>query len=224
MPKRFFSKGEAILYGWDALKGRFLFFLNLVILVVAINIVLSIFPTFISENAPVAVAAAAGATSWIILMWMETGAMLISLRTIDDRKPRFSDLWSSYPVLVSYIAGSTLYALAVAIGLALLVVPGIYLAIRLQFYGYLIIDKGMGAIEALQESGNLTQGVKINLFLFGLGFMALNILGALALGVGLFITIPVTWIAKAYVYRRLQMQAENEDAPALPEPPVGVSL
>jgi uncharacterized membrane protein len=224
MPKRFFSKGEAILYGWDALTGRFLFFLSLIILVVVTNIFFSSFPTFISEKAPMAMAAAAWAMSWIILMLMEMGAMLISLKTVDDRGPRFSDLWSAYPVLVSYVAGSILYALAVAVGLALLVVPGIYLAIKLQFYGYLIIDKGMGAIEALQESGNLTQGVKINLFLFGLGLMALNILGALALGVGLFITIPMTWIASAYVYRRLQMQADNEDVPALPEPPVGVSL
>ena len=224
MPKRFFSKGEAILYGWDALKERFLFFLSLVILVVATNIFLSSFPTFISEKTPMVVAAAAGTMSWIILMLIEMGTMQISLKTVDDRGLRFSDLWSASPVLVSYIAGSALYALAVAVGLALLVVPGVYLAIRLQFYGYLIIDKGMGAIEALQKSGNLTQGIKLDLFLFGLGLMALNILGALALGVGLFITIPMTWIASAYVYRRLQMQADNEDAPALPEPPVGVSL
>lgn len=224
MPKRFFSKGEAIIYGWDALKGRFLFFLSLIILVVSINIVLSSLPIFIPEEAPVAVAAAAGAIFCIILVLMEMGIRRISLKTIDNREPRFSDIWSAYPVLVSYIAGNILYALAVIVGLAFLIVPGIYLAIRLQFYGYLIIDKGMGAIEALKESGSLTRGVKINLFLLGLGLIALNILGAMALGVGLFITIPMTWIASAYVYRRLQMQADNEDAPALPEPPVGVSL
>jgi uncharacterized membrane protein len=100
----------------------------------------------------------------------------------------------------------------VAIGFVFLIVPGIYLAVKYQFYDYLIVDKGMGPIEAIKRSGVLTEGVKWNLVLFWLALVGINILGMIALGVGLIATVPVSWLANAYVYRRLQLQAENNGA------------
>jgi uncharacterized membrane protein len=95
-------------------------------------------------------------------------------------------------------------------------VPGIYLALKYQFYNYLIRDQGKGLVEAIRISGVLTEGVMWNLVLFWLmlaginilGMLAgINILGMLALGIGLTITVPLSWLATAYVYRRLQLQA-----------------
>jgi len=37
-------------------------------------------------------------------------------------------------------------------------------------------------------------------------------LGNAALGVRLIASVPISWLANAYVYRRLQLQAENEGA------------
>ena len=48
--------------------------------------------------------------------------------------------------------------------------------------------------------------------LFWLALVGINILGMIALGVGLIATVPVSWLANAYVYRRLQLQAENNSA------------
>jgi uncharacterized membrane protein len=42
----------------------------------------------------------------------------------------------------------------IGVGMVLLVVPGIYLAVRYQFMPYLIIDKGMQPMDALRAAGN----------------------------------------------------------------------
>ena len=61
-------------------------------------------------------------------------------------------------------------------------------------------------------SGVLTEGVMWNLVLFWLMLAGINILGMLALGIGLIVTIPLSWLATAYVYRRLQLQVQNAGA------------
>ena len=101
------------------------------------------------------------------------------------------------------VGASIVYGLIVVGGLILLVVPGIYLALRLQFYSYYIIDKNAGSIDSLKMSWKATEGNVINIFLFELLLIGINILGAIALVVGLLVTIPVSVIAVTLLYRKL---------------------
>jgi uncharacterized membrane protein len=98
---------------------------------------------------------------------------------------------------------SILYGLIVGVGFILLVVPGIYLALRLQFYSFYVVDKNAGITDSLKMSWEATKGNTLNIFLFVLILIALNILGAIALLVGLLVTIPVSFIAVALLYRKL---------------------
>jgi uncharacterized membrane protein len=91
----------------------------------------------------------------------------------------------------------------VAGGLILLIVPGIYLGLKYQFFSYLIVDKELGVLDSLKESSQITQGVKWQLFGFSLALIGINILGALAFGIGLLVTIPLTVVAHVFVYRKL---------------------
>jgi uncharacterized membrane protein len=90
----------------------------------------------------------------------------------------------------------------------LLVIPGIIWSIRFHFFSYLIVDKGVSPIEALKKSSKITKGTKWDLFLFGILLVFINILGALALLVSLFVTMPATMVANAFVYRKLLSQEE----------------
>ena len=54
--------------------------------------------------------------------------------------------------LISAVIASIIMGIAVAIGIFLLIVPGIYLAIRLQFYSAYIVEEDCGIIESLQKS------------------------------------------------------------------------
>ena len=75
---------------------------------------------------------------------------------------------------------------------------------------FLVVDRKLDPVEALRESSRLTQGVKGQLLVFALLIAAVNLVGAIALLVGLLVTIPTTVIAAAYVLRRLQSRAAQQ--------------
>jgi uncharacterized membrane protein len=212
MSPRFFSKSEAILFGWNTLKKNFGFFLGMLAIVVAINLLVGLVMSSFSEEAPKVLVIAVSAISWILDLLISMGVIRITLKFCDQEQATYRDLFSAYRLLLNYLVGSIVYGIMVASGFVFLIAPGIYLAVKYQFYDYLIIDKGMGPIDAIKRSGVLTEGVKRNLVLFWLALVGINILGMIALGVGLIATVPVSWLANAYVYRRLQLQAENNSA------------
>ena len=109
-------------------------------------------------------------------------------------------------------------------GFILLIVPGIIWAIKYQFAQYLVIDKGYKPIEAIKKSGQITKDAKWSLLLLGLLSGLINVLGAIALVVGLFATVPTTMVAKAFVYRKLleHPEAETEPQSTSPTPPVPI--
>ncbi|VVB64462.1 Uncharacterised protein [uncultured archaeon] len=212
MSPRFFSKSEAVLFGWNTLKKNFGFFLGMLAIVVAINLLVGLVMSSFSEEAPKVLVIGVSAISWMLDLLISMGVIKITLKFCDQERTTYRDLFSAYRLLLNYLVGSIVYGIMVAIGFVFLIVPGVYLAVKYQFYDYLIVDKGMGPIEAIKRSGVLTEGVKWNLVLFWLALVGINILGMLALGVGLIATVPVSWLANAYVYRRLQLQAENNSA------------
>jgi uncharacterized membrane protein len=212
MSPRFFSKSEAILFGWNTLKKNFGFFIGMLAIVVAVNILVGLVISSFSEEAPRVLVVAVSAISWILDFLISMGVIRITLKFCDQEPAAYRDLFSAYRLLLNYMVGSIVYGIMVAIGFVFLIFPGIYLAVKYQFYDYLIVDKGMGPIDAIKRSGVITEGVKRNLVLFWLALVGINILGMIALGVGLIATVPVSWLANAYVYRRLQLQAENDRA------------
>lgn len=126
---------------------------------------------------------------------------------LHDGKPlNYSHFYSLYRLTLRFLGASILYGLIVMVGFILLVIPGIIWAIKFQFYSFLIVDKGVGIMDSLKQSSAMTEGVKVDLFLFALLLVAINIIGAVALGVGLFVTIPTTIMATVFVYRKLLSQ------------------
>ncbi len=95
----------------------------------------------------------------------------------------------------------------------------VYARARLTFVEYLVLDAGKGPMEAVKDSFRITQWSvgKLVLFMFALGI--LNILGALALLVGLLVTIPVSILATAHLYRTFYAAAPTPVVPLAPAAP-----
>lgn len=144
-----------------------------------------------------------------IQLYLGLGFTKIMLLLLDDNFARVSDLLSSFRMFLSYFVGSFLYGFGVIIGLFMLVIPGIYVAIRFQFYPYYIIEHGDTGIAALQKSFNDTKQMTLELFLFGITVVAANVLGAALLGIGIIITYPITTMATAIIYKGLVEESEQ---------------
>ncbi|NMC36555.1 DUF975 family protein [Candidatus Beckwithbacteria bacterium] len=197
-----FSTSEAVSFAWQTVKQNLGFFLLLLLILFGISF-MSSFVTKALEDGPVFLTIIFQLISTAISLMIGLGMMKITLAFVDGEKPEFNELFSTLPYIVKYFLASILYGLIVTVGLVLLIVPGIMWAIKYAYMPFVIIDKNLGPIEALKESAKITKGSRWQILLFGLTMIGVEILGLLALVVGLLVAVPVVMVASAYVYRQL---------------------
>lgn len=203
------SASEAIRFGWETFKKRPWFFIGAIVIVFLISSILSAVGETGAEEI--------GSGSIILILatlviniFIEMGLIAFALKAHDDvGGAAFANLWHPASFL-PYVGVKILTALAVLLGLVLLIVPGIIAALALMFATYLVIDRKLGVIEALKESARLTKGNRWNLLILMLALVGINILGALALLVGLLVSVPVSLLAIAHAYRTLSHLPHEE--------------
>ena len=81
--------------------------------------------------------------------------------------------------------------------------PGIYLALRLQFFQAFIIEENAGIIESLHKSWEITKGQALPLFILALVMIGILILGCILFGIGIFVAVPLIYMMYGYVFRKL---------------------
>lgn len=150
----------------------------------------------------------------VLRVIISIGMIKIALKFLAEEKPEFKELFNFKGSFWRFVGGSILYGLIVIAGFILLIVPGIYWAIKYQWFGYCIVGQKLGPVQALKKSAQMTDTVKWQLLGFGLVMTGINILGFLCLFIGLFATIPTTLLATAFVYRKLLSQTESAPATA----------
>lgn len=205
MKKAQFSKKEAVKFGFGIAKSNLLFFIGLLIIVFFVSAVASSLRGGAQKSALAYLVLSI--IQYLVNIVIGMGLIRISLEFVDKIKPKIRDI-VYYKPIVRYVLASIITGIVVILGLVLLIIPGVILAIRLQYTTYLIVDKNLGPIEAIKKSWSVTHGNTWNLFFFGILLGLINILGVVCLLVGLFITIPLGMLATTFVYRKLLLQSE----------------
>lgn len=198
------SVAECIKFGWETFKKRPLFIIGGFLLAMVMSGIIQALLSPQEDAAVSGVSVLLSVLSAAVGILVEMGLVTFSLRVHDNvESAKIQDLWNPKPFLW-YLIAQILVGLSVIIGLVLLIVPGVIIALAFMFSSYLIVDKGRGPIEAIKESWRVTKGHKWELFLLVLAIIGLNILGLIALVVGLLVTIPVSMIAIVHAYRILE--------------------
>lgn len=213
MADKKFSTQEAFQFGWDTLRDNFGFFIGLVVVVILATAIPGLIIRKLAVGAGLALAIPLQFLNYVWSAIIGMGVVRICLKFCDKQKVELTDLFECLPLTLNYVVAKILYALLVAVGLILLIIPGCIWAIQFYLCSYLVVDKGCGPIEALKESSAITQGAKWQLAVFGGWLLLVNILGAVALLIGLMITIPITMLASVYVYRQLAAQSNLVKTP-----------
>lgn len=86
--------------------------------------------------------------------------------------------------------------------LILSIIPGVYFSIRFYFASYLLVDRGVGAIEALKMSWKATDPLQGKIFAFMLLLVVVGILGLICFIVGVIVSMIVAFYAQATLYRQ----------------------
>jgi uncharacterized membrane protein len=142
---------------------------------------------------------------------MTCGYTRIILDFYGGKKREIADVFNQFQQFWRGLGATILLGVITVIGFILLIFPGIYLALRFQFTITLIIDKNLDIGEAMKQSSALTQGIKLPLFGFALACIGVFILGAICLGVGVFIAMPILWLANIYIYKNLLPKETTEN-------------
>lgn len=98
----------------------------------------------------------------------------------------------------------------IPIGLILAFASSIFVALIFGFSRIVIIDKACTPIESLRISEDITRGVRGELILFFGLLLLVNLAGLLLLGLGLLVTIPVSFFAVLHVYNVLILSHKKE--------------
>ena len=196
---------EAVRFGWKTVQQSFPF----IILTVAV----AAFVPFVIEWGGDHVFHHAGQQflmeliNIVVSATFALGLFRIYLRFRDGEKPIFENLFDGLTRAHVMVGAAIIAGVAIVMGLVLLVVPGIIMLLRLWFVGFVLVDDRVGPIDAIQRSWDITRGHTMDLLVFFIVLVGLNILGAVCLGVGLLVTIPMTGLAMAYIYRELKPKA-----------------
>jgi len=140
---------------------------------------------------------------FIASLFIDMGYWKILLKTAHGEMPKVRDLIDHTRFIWKYLGVSILMFLIVGVGLILLIIPGVYFALKYSFSLVIMLDKDTSIKEAFKESARITEGVKWKLLaLVGVIILA-NLVGVLALVVGLVVSIPVSALAFIAVYKKL---------------------
>lgn len=104
---------------------------------------------------------------------------------------------------VSFVLSFVLAFLGI-LGLLLLFVTTLVVNFLTAWTVYFIIDKNLGAVDAIKASAEFAMANVGTLVIFFIALIAAFIVGGLACLVGLLVAIPVGFLAQCYTYRRLQ--------------------
>ncbi|MCD8495028.1 MAG: DUF975 family protein [Candidatus Pacebacteria bacterium] len=216
-----FSIQSALSYGWETFKGHWKFLVPLFILLgiaqVLIEFIGGIFDSGI-------LASLVSLVIYVVYALLAVGVVNILLHFIYNKASTWTSFneetrnhaWAVFTEYAhlwwKFILAGLLYMLIVFGGFILLIIPGIYFAITYQYWPYIIIQNPeMGIWQTFKKSARITKNVKWKLLLAGIVFGLVQLLGLLALVVGIIVAYPIALLAGASVYKTLKDQT-SEDA------------
>jgi hypothetical protein len=125
------------------------------------------------------------------------GADMIFVQSVRRIKPDFEYLIKGF--IENYfhiILASLLVTALIILGFFVLIIPGIIIACRLVFVSYIVMDKKLDPIEAVEMSWRLTRGHAWKIFFMGILSFFILIFGLMMVIVGI---IPaMMWISSSF--------------------------
>jgi len=133
----------------------------------------------------------------VVFSGLGLGLIRIVLDLQDKKKSNPARLFSSFKFIPKLFLSGIIVFFAVVGGLILFVIPGIFLAMRLFFFKFYIVDKNAGIIECLKKSFHATRGLEWDILGIVIVAISLSIVSPI-------IGIPAGALMSAAAYRKVQ--------------------
>ena len=149
---------------------------------------------------------------WVlVLSVINYGGALLFLRAIRNEKIEVREMFDGFKKnYLNIILANLLTFAIVGLGFVFLIVPGIILACRLSFVSYLVMDKNMEPVAAVEKSWEMTRGHGWKIFGMGLLVIPIIIAGLLCFIVG--IIFAIIWLSAAFaaMYHAVDLEDQKK--------------
>ena len=119
-----------------------------------------------------------------------TGYYIVARQLSRNQPAELMDFFRSFDKYVPLLILNLLISLVIFLGLLLLIIPGIYFAVNYIFAHFFVWYYDISPAEAVRMSRKVVSGNFSQIFFLWLALVGINILGAMAFGIGLLITLP----------------------------------
>lgn len=133
------------------------------------------------------------------------GYVLFMACIVDTHANNLNLLFKGFERFADTLVAGLLYSIAVSIGCALLIVPGIIAALGFSMTFFIMVDDAnISGIDALKMSWNMMKGHKWDLFCLLIRFIGWILLSIITLGIGFFWLQPYMTVTTLNFYRSLR--------------------
>lgn len=160
------------------------------------------------------------AYTFMFLPVIQFGEKYLFLKAMRDDEADLKVLFEGFKTKYLNIVLANLIVVAlVIIGMVMLIIPGIIVACRLAFVPYLVMDKDMEPMKAVEKSWQMTRGHGWKIFWMAILSFFIGVAGLIVFFVGIIISIMWIHAAFATLYQAVLNQQEDEN----PIPILGVN-
>jgi len=142
---------------------------------------------------------------------LTAGFYIACIRKMRGAPLDIGDLFKGFNYFVPALVTALLVGIFMFAGLLLCLLPALFVAAIFLFPYHFIIDKKMDFWPAMQASHDVVKKDYAGFIVFILAIAGVNILGVLALVIGLLVTIPMTFAAITVAYRDVVGFEPNPD-------------
>jgi len=131
------------------------------------------------------------------------GNFIVSAKLLQRQSPGWRDFFAGFNFFLPLLVVSLVASVFISLGMLLLIIPGLYLAVGYLFASCLVIDRRLDFWSAMELSRRTVNPLWFSFFAFMLLLVVVNLAGALLMGVGLLVTIPLTFGAMTAAFADL---------------------
>jgi hypothetical protein len=151
------------------------------------------------------------AYAFLIIPVFKYGGKMMFVQAVRDIRPDFNTLVKGFREnYLGIVLANLLSAALIMLGIIALIIPGIIIGCRLAFVGYLIMDKNLDPIMAVEESWKMTKGHGWTIFFMAIVSFFIFIAGLCLLFVGIFPAL--IWVSSSFasLYEAVRLEKNAE--------------
>ncbi|MBE9112069.1 hypothetical protein IQ273_21930 [Nodosilinea sp. LEGE 07298] len=185
--------GDYFSRGWEIFKQKASLFILFTLLLFIIQVVIAVLPYPLGSNSDEPVPGGILNFAFnVITPALTAGYYFVAFQLARGRDAVFGDFFLGFNKFLPIFLTALVAGILTAIGFVLLILPGIYLAVAYLFAQPLVIDKSADFWQAMETSRKLITKKWFSFFGLLLLLFLLNLAGAIVLGIGLLVTVPLS--------------------------------